>query len=271
MFYYLDPDRHPHGPHSREELAQLLDDGTLSASTLVAAKGDAHWVALDAFLHPEPPHAANELSFWGTLERAFAGYATAKGRATRKEYWCFMLIFGVSWLILALTFVALLVSSFALSALAVNTDEFKSAVAAVILLCITAGAALLLLLMAPGLVTLQIRRFHDSGLSGWWAAVPIVLEALSLFLPSVDALFTHADAISAIFLRLRDILSGVAETTTLPKVTGSGEGFSIPDEFYTVLLVHSEIFFLVMLILSLRDSQRGTNKYGPSLKYPDSP
>lgn len=270
MFYYLDPDRNPHGPHSREELAKLLDEGTLGASTLVAAKGDAHWVALDAFLHPEPPHAANELSFWDALGRAFAGYATTRGRATRKEYWSFMLIFGVSWLILALTFVALLVSSFALSALAVNTDKLKFAVAAVILLCITAGIAMLLLLMAPGLVTLQIRRFHDSGLSGWWTAVPIVFGTLSLFLPSVDALFTHADAISAIFLRLRNILSGVVETASPFSVTGSGKPFSIPSEFYTVLLVHSEIFFLVMLILSLRDSQRGSNKYGPSSKYPES-
>lgn len=41
--------------------------------------------------------------------------------------------------------------------------------------------------------------------------------------------------------------------------------------WYSCLLLLPGIGFLIILILCLADSQKGTNQYGPSEKYPDRP
>lgn len=42
-YYYLDAHFKPQGPHTAEEMRELLDDGTLTEDTLAAPAGDSRW------------------------------------------------------------------------------------------------------------------------------------------------------------------------------------------------------------------------------------
>lgn len=53
-YYYLDASRSPKGPHSLEELSQMMLRGEVSPATEVATKGAAQWVPLGTLL-TEPP------------------------------------------------------------------------------------------------------------------------------------------------------------------------------------------------------------------------
>ena len=80
-----------------------------------------------------------------------------------------------------------------------------------------------------------VRRLHDVGKSGWWcflAPVPFVYLQILLFI-----------VLSFFYL--------YSPWLALP------------------LLILAFFGFYIHLILPLRDSQHGTNKYGPSYKYPD--
>lgn len=46
LYYYLDTERRPQGPHSQEELMKLLMSGKISAATEIAAKGSETWSPL---------------------------------------------------------------------------------------------------------------------------------------------------------------------------------------------------------------------------------
>ena len=252
MFYYLDSSRRPQGPHSREELEEMLKQGVLTGETCVAAKGDEAWAPLEKLLHPESdtPSMQGEISMMEAYRRAFVGYATTSGRATRKEYWLFMTVFGTSWLILTLVFVAVLMS-YAVSATAslkflADFDENIIMSARLVLLVLAVVTGGLVLLMAPGIITLQIRRLHDLGMRGWWAFVPLCRGVATFVVVSMETLWFF-------------LAAGPAE--------GQAAVLSALDR---PLRLFFAVSLAAILILSMVDSQRGSNKYGPSSKYPET-
>lgn len=215
-FYYLNRRNEPQGPVSINELLELLANGIIQTTTLVARVGDAAWRPLPSVLAdmnitaPCPPvggayqtgpsrrpqhESASDGDYHDgmglleifklTMTRNFANFS---GRATRREYWMFQLaslLFLLSIYILGIFLIVLIDPSMSI---------------------IMMGLSLLysLALIIPGL-SLYVRRLHDTGRSGWM------------------------------------ILLGL-----IPFIGG-----------------------WILLIFSLLDSQRGTNAYGPSLKYPD--
>lgn len=215
-FYYLSSRNEVQGPVSINELLDLLANGRIQTSTLVARVGDAAWRPLPSVLAdmnitaPCPPvggayqtgpsrrpqhESASDGDYHDgmglleifklTMTRNFANFS---GRATRREYWMFQLaslLFLLSIYILGIFLIVLIDPSMSI---------------------IMMGLSLLysLALIIPGL-GLYVRRLHDTGRSGWM------------------------------------ILLGL-----IPFIGG-----------------------WILLIFSLLDSQRGTNAYGPSLKYPD--
>ena len=215
-FYYLNSRNEVQGPVSINELLDLLANGRIQTSTLVARVGDAAWRPLPSVLAdmnitaPCPPaggayqtgpsrrpqhESASDGDYHDgmglleifklTMTRNFANFS---GRATRREYWMFQLaslLFLLSIYILGIFLIILIDPSMSI---------------------IMMGLSLLysLALIIPGL-GLYVRRLHDTGRSGWM------------------------------------ILLGL-----IPFIGG-----------------------WILLIFSLLDSQRGTNAYGPSLKYPD--
>lgn len=115
------------------------------------------------------------------------------------------------------------------------------------------GVALLVSLLTWLLmIPLSFRRLHDTGRSGWWYGASIILyvlfyiyliaEVLSLGLTSMDLVSMNMDADMRIWL--------------MP--------------FVTKLLLWLLVIFIygiVLLVFMCMDSERGTNKYGPSPKY----
>lgn len=252
MFYYLDSSRRPQGPYSREELEEMLKQGALTGETCVAAKGDEAWMPLRKLLHPESDTLPTQggISMMEAYRRAFAGYAATNGRATRKEYWPFMVVFGTSWLILTFVFVTCLVA-YAVSttdALDFLADFDKKIImgARLGLLILAVAMGGLVLLMAPGIITLQIRRLHDLGMRGWWAFVPLCLGVATCATVATEMMWPFLAA-------------------------GSAEGrLAVLSALDRPLLLSFAVSVVAILILSMVDSQRGSNKYGPSSKYPET-
>ncbi|MBY2905691.1 DUF805 domain-containing protein [Rhizobium leguminosarum] len=91
-------------------------------------------------------------------------YATFSGRASRSEVWWFQLFY---WLILlALGVVAALAAS-----ATGGPDGFSSLVIAV-----GGIAALFVLAMILPQLSVQVRRFHDRNISGWWFLALFILS-----------------------------------------------------------------------------------------------
>ncbi len=102
------------------------------------------------------------MSFSAAVRSAFANYIRFSGRARRSEFWWFFLA------LLLATVVALIISS---------------AADAIWLYYV------LILPFVPPLLSVAVRRLHDTGRSGWWywlIVVPVVNIALYVFwaLPS---------------------------------------------------------------------------------------
>ncbi len=76
-------------------------------------------------------------------------YATLRGRAGRREYWVFSLVFAGIWLLLR--------AVDDIAGLHLDADGERGAASTLFAL------ALLLPLLAVG-----VRRLHDAGRSGWW-------------------------------------------------------------------------------------------------------
>jgi uncharacterized membrane protein YhaH (DUF805 family) len=88
-------------------------------------------------------------------------YATFSGRARRKEYWAFALIYFLL-IFIAATFEALIDFSS-------GTAGDPSAIGPGVLLIILVVVGLIV----PA-IAVSVRRLHDLGMSGWWALIQII-------------------------------------------------------------------------------------------------
>lgn len=94
-------------------------------------------------------------------------YVTFSGRASRSEYWYFMLFY----FLLAIVFVVLGVLLGGMSS--VETGEMSVGV----MLVLGLGALVYLGLFLP-MISVVVRRFHDRNLSGWWYLASLVAGAV---------------------------------------------------------------------------------------------
>jgi uncharacterized membrane protein YhaH (DUF805 family) len=100
--------------------------------------------------------------------KALKKYATFKGRATRKEYWMFVL-----WnmlVSLSITLAGWIIGlGVGIALYGRGTLSLEPATAIAILASIGYSLAL----MIPGMAV-TCRRMHDAGRSGWWMLFPVV-------------------------------------------------------------------------------------------------
>lgn len=182
------------------------------------------------------------------FELAFRKAWVLRGRATRREFWGFSIIMGTIGILLA-TAMDYVCNGAAISLLREYMNIPALPGMAQYILAAMLGAAILIWVVALPLplLTLTIRRLHDVGRSMLWPAAVIlcVLAAAA------------ASTITGILLL---ILGSMPD-----QLLYLGEWGSYAAMGLGVLAI---ILVLVILMFCLMDSQRGTNQYGPSAKYP---
>lgn len=90
-------------------------------------------------------------------------YATFSGRASRSEYWWFVLFYFA--VLFAIGIVCLVTSSF---------SDFRDGVPPPVGLLLFIGGLTWLAMFLPQ-VALQVRRFHDRNISAWWYLALVIL------------------------------------------------------------------------------------------------
>ena len=171
------------------------------------------------------------LSFTQAVRSVLTQYATFTGRASRAEYWWFFLF---TVLLNAVTGIPDLV----LGRVVQDLNGFTPF-----------GTVVWLALLVPTLAV-SVRRLHDSDLSGWWmaawyglwsaAALAMLVAGFVLFDPF--SLFVASDPSA--------VLIGPGSATALAAVAAGG-----------LLLLAGAVLWLVLM---LRESTPGANRFGPS-------
>lgn len=185
------------------------------------------------------------LTFGQAMKAAFSKYATLKGRSRRSEYWWFSLFVTLVFLVFFLP--AILVTNWYESK---GIDIYETTMWPMIVSGLLAflGSIASLALLIP-CITVQVRRLHDVGRSGWWLvwsfAVAIVFECV---------------AFAILGSSYRDMLWFQEYKAAFAVSTFAGVMLSLLG------LINAAIC-IAMVVFSLFDSHKGVNKYGPSPKY----
>ncbi len=174
------------------------------------------------------PRSSFLAHFLSSLRR----YACFKGRATRKEYWSFYIIQSLISVIftLPIAYITMEARPDASPAELMSAPLYKlfSAMSPTELALHVGLLATQLFFLVP-LIGVAVRRFHDTGRTGFIPVVALVLGFV---------------------LQLAPHISEAAADSIKP---------------YSLL---ASIFFLVLIVIAFFDSQRGNNPFGPSSKYP---
>ncbi len=284
-YFYLNDKKQLQGPHSMQQLEELCASGSISEDTLVAMEGGDQWQPFRALraggtsssAMPAIP-AAPAASAGGetTVDETPKGFIDNavyswkkifiwKGRATRAEFWSLLLFNFLLSIGLSIVF--------GLGA-AVSMDIMN-------MLQLVAFAAFCLVTFSA-----MVRRFHDVGVSTFWAIFSQVLPVITISYAVWQVIDTFArlsklfdwdrwvsdivtitegiqvtgatpeanEALSALFEELTPFLTGTLEYTFGVIMIG--------------IVIIPTVCALGCFIISLIDSQRKTNKYGVSPKYP---
>lgn len=177
-WFFLTEGNAQKGPFSADEIRAKIDLGQIRPDTLVWREGMADWLPASAtelasaFVTPPPPmgfaagagsfppvaprdrepamqtgpgHAAPPRSFGAAISTCFSEYVTFSGRASRSEFWYWVLFTFIGGVVFELV-----------------SPEF--------------GWLFSLATFLPGLAV-GARRLHDIGRSGWWqllSFIPII-------------------------------------------------------------------------------------------------
>lgn len=185
------------------------------------------------------------LTFGQAIKEAFSKYATLKGRSRRSEYWWFSLFLTLLALVFFLPII--LVSSW-YSLKGVDVNETIMWPMALVGLLAFLGSLVCLALLIPSL-TVQVRRLHDVGRSGWWVVWSVVA-----------AIAFEILAFCLLGSRYSDMIPLQEYKEAFAVSTFGGVALSL-------LGLINAFICIALIVFSLFDSHKGVNKYGPSPKY----
>ena len=265
-YHYLNQYRQPVGPLTEEQLKDAVRREGLLPDTPVIEEQGSEWVRLDSlptmaeelaaiensslgacpycgkditgFQMPAVcPHCGEAIalpmedreSLWRHFIFSMKKTFTLRGRATRMEYWSFVLFQNVI-LSLIYSFIGIFIPVIMVKyhPTEENWEEYLSVISVMLFLYLLPA----LLLLIP-YISVSIRRLHDIGASGVWIPGGILSFLTPLF---------------AFFLLEPD-------TTA----------FAVA---YALLCLVPIGIWCRIVISHFQDTQRGGNAYGPSSKYP---
>ncbi len=283
-YYYLSKENLLCGPHTFEELQTFLENGEIDSEVMVAVAGDRNWKRFsdvikqldcsmwnsdtNACLYckrdvgdrevPEKcPHCNRWIhgagrGLWWTFFYALKNIFNYKGRATRKEYWGFIFISYLVYLILDCVF-SIYISCFTNSDTAYSVDFFElecidalKVYPGMLILCILLIVIEALICLAQ--VSLTVRRLHDTGRN--------TTCFLMWFLSLVG--FVVLIVVSSLTL-----LEKSFEDSLLLINTNIEQNYTLALTF--ILFVIHVCISIYMFILMLIPGDRSANRYGPSI------
>ena len=181
---------------------------------------------------PQMPQVVPSPGFVESIKLFFSQYATFSGRSRRSEFW-YAMLFQV-------------IVGFALSFFQQN--QLSNIVSLVFLI--------------PNL-SLQCRRLHDIGRSGnwiWTQVLAYVFLLIALMYMVVFVIFNIPE------VKDQYINMGIDVTVFY----GYSWLLNIPGLVIAVMVLVALALTVTLLVFNCMDSQKGTNQYGPSPKYPDA-
>ena len=200
----------------------------------------------ESMTRPAPYDFLPKMRFKDAVNRCFSKYANFKGRARRREYWWFFLF-------TVLVTVVPIAPVYVVSALdemrVIDMESGLSPVLMLLLVILAAGGILAAFFLLLPCLAVQTRRLHDIGRSGWWVVASLVVSLVCSAVP----FFIFGD---------KALEMGEVEQFRQAFQGSTFAGFS----FWAFELADLAMA-LVLLIFSLRDGDKGENKYGPSPKY----
>ncbi len=299
-YYYLNAQAVPQGPHTLDELAELMASGRVNPTTLVACKGGTSWEPLGSVLSrenveapaitPEPGQVGNCPSCGHDLgtelqEGRLPVRCPSCGRALRP-------LTGGIWA----NFCLALRNYFKFSGRATRAEYWSFQLfnflvtmglyiimIAVPVAGVISGSAEALAevngeltedKISEAIITAMDQGEMAIGLTMFLCAIGILLWCLFMFIPNLSATVRrlHDVGWSGWWLVLYAMLSVIlpAMVMLLEVVAGGGEGAEPGIAHIAIALawMASYGFAIFLLVLMLLDSKRGANKYGPSSKYP---
>lgn len=178
------------------------------------------------------------MSFAEAVKSGLRKYAVFEGRARRSEFWYFTLFSALMMLVSIIFYSA-------------------GAVFNTIALFIV-GMVLSLALLTPNLAV-GMRRYHDVGLSGKQFVIIVVL-CVGLYYVGLSLIY------EGVMLPERNMRLSLDD----PAYLDEDEANTISDRYCMVgalLWLLSLVVTIINIVFLCKDSERGTNKYGPSPKY----
>lgn len=168
--------------------------------------------------------------FGECIRRFFQKYTDFSGRSRRSEFWNIILFYILIW------FLAQLFSPMLFS--------------------------IAILVMFIPFIALQCRRLHDIGRSGHW----IWLYVLSVLIFNLLTFYSVIYALTY-FPELNEMME--SQGLNPKDLYFLYPLLDISPNYIMLMSVYVVVVNILFLIFNCMDSQRGTNQYGPSPKYPD--
>lgn len=187
------------------------------------------------------------MSFKEAVNTCFAKYIDFHGRARRSEFWWFSLF---CLLVTVALFCPIAVLSYLEESQGISMDAglwaLGYAISAILALI---GILFIFAILIPSL-SVEVRRLHDIGRSGWWVFWSIVISIVASAVP-----FSLFDFRTALDLGEIESFTKAFDLALLPAL------------IMLVPKLGNWILEIVLLVFTLLDSHEGENQYGRSPKY----
>lgn len=293
-YYYLDKEHKPQGPYTVDELNSFLKSGLISEDTLIANAGESTWKSLSSvFSETEEvkcstwnnhetncPHCQAILrsdnissvcpecgksmycpkrGLWGTFIYVIRNAFNFRGRAGRREFWLFYLVYYLIYLLLseiARYYTAEQTRVYELNV--ENTgDSFLPVIECIrnyfsdtVVIASLSIVSLYCLLMLMPFLSVSVRRLHDIGIS----AAPVIFGCISYALVAICLI---GSLLMSFFLF--DIISFTHDINMQTAIIAL---------IMMLVFVISAIFFFIisifMVVCMFIPGHPGSNKYGPA-------